>query len=350
MVYTSIIKPLLFRLEPEAAHNLMVRMGVLLGDTALGRSMVSLLYGYRGPDISTMVDGITYRTPVLLSAGFDYNGQLTQILPSLGFGGEEVGSVTAKPCAGNPAPRLTRLPRSKSIIVNKGLKNDGVIAVIARLKATPRMPGFVIGISIAKTNDATTVSVEDGIADYLASFTALCASDVGDYYTLNVSCPNAFGGETFAEASRLEKLLAALSPVSCQKPVYVKMPINLAWESFQAMLDVMRRYPFIKGVIIGNLNKDYSSLDVREEAPADYRGGLSGKPCFLTANELIRKTREYVGAGFTIIGSGGIMSADDAQEKIAAGADLLQMITGMIYEGPSVVSSISYGIAAGKKK
>jgi dihydroorotate dehydrogenase subfamily 2 len=349
MLYKSALKPLLFRLNPETAHDLMVRMGVLLGGTALGRAMVSLLYGYRGPDASVTVDGITYRTPVLLSAGFDYNGQLTQILPSLGFGGEEVGSITAKPCAGNPAPRLTRLPRSRSIIVNKGLKNDGVDAVIARLKATPRIPGFVIGISIAKTNDAATVSVEDGIADYLASFTALCASGVGDYYTLNVSCPNAFGGETFAEASRLEKLLAALSSVHCNKPVYVKMPINLAWESFQAMLDVMKQHSFIKGVIIGNLNKDYSSLDVRDEAPAEYRGGLSGKPCFLTANELIRKTREYVGAGFTIIGSGGIMSADDAREKMAAGADLLQMITGMIYEGPSVVSEVAEA-AGGHKK
>lgn len=349
MIYTSIVKPLLFRLEPEAAHDLMVRIGVLLGRTSLGRAAVSLVYGYRGPDVSKTVDGIAYRTPVLLSAGFDYNGQLTQILPSLGFGGEEVGSVTAKPCAGNPAPRLTRLPRSKSIIVNKGLKNDGVDAVIERLKATPRIPGFVIGISIAKTNDAATVSVEDGIADYLASFTALSTSGIGDYYTLNVSCPNAFGGETFAEASRLEKLLEALSPVRCNKPVYVKMPINLAWESFQAMLDVMKRYPFIKGVIIGNLNKDYSSLDVREEAPDDYRGGLSGKPCFLTANELIKKTREYLGTGFTIIGSGGIMSADDAREKLAAGADLLQMITGMIYEGPSVVSQVAQA-AGGRRK
>jgi len=339
MLYTGVLKPLLFRFDPEKIHDLFTAVGESLGRSSLTRAAVSGVYGYHGPDISRIVDGIRYRTPFLLSAGFDYNARLTRILPHIGLGGEEIGSVTARPCTGNPAPRLTRLPRSQSILVNKGLRNDGVDAIIARLQATPREPGFVLGISIARTNDAQSASVEAGIADYAYSFRRLNEAGTGDYYTLNISCPNAFGGEAFCTPELLERLLAAIKAIPCSKPVYVKMPINIPWQQFDSLLRVIDRHG-MNGVVIGNLNKDYNSLDYRDEAPKAYRGGLSGKPCTHLSTDLVGKTRQTYGSRFTIIGVGGVMSPETAQEKFDAGADLVELVSGLIFQGPGLIKKM----------
>lgn len=338
-LYSSLIRPILFRFDPEQVHNGAISLGEILGHFSLTRMLVSSIYNYRGRDISRTVDGNTYRTPFILAAGFDYNARLTQILPAIGLGGVEVGSVTARPCTGNPRPRLRRLPRSRSILVSKGLRNDGVETIIPRLKKRSQEKNFVIGISIARTNDANSAEVEAGIEDYCFSLKQCMAHNVGDYYTLNISCPNVFGGETFTTPSLLKKLLEAIKKVSCPKPVYVKMPINLAWEQFNELLQVIADYN-LAGVIIGNLNKDYSSLDYQAEMPAQYVGGLSGKPCRDLSTSLIRRTRECYGEKFTIIGCGGVMSPSEAQGKFAAGADLIQLITGLIYEGPGLVKKL----------
>ncbi|MDE1940529.1 MAG: quinone-dependent dihydroorotate dehydrogenase [Patescibacteria group bacterium] len=343
MLYKNILKPLMFRLDPEYVHDRMTRNGVMLGDHSVTRAAIEALYGYHGPDLSRTVDGIKYRTPFLLSAGFDYNGQLSRILPHIGLGGEEIGSVTARPCPGNPKPRLTRLPKNRSIIVNKGLRNEGVDKIIARLKSTPRESvagtGFVTGISIARTNDALSVPIDKGIDDYCYSFERLNRADVGDYYTINISCPNAFGAEAFNDPKLLPQLLGALKAIPTKKPVYVKMPINIPWVQFESLLKTIDRFG-LDGVVIGNLNKDYDSLEIREEAPASYQGGLSGKPCAHPSTALIAKTRDLYGKRFTIIGAGGVMSAETALEKFEAGADLVQLITGMIYEGPGLIKKL----------
>jgi len=339
-LYRSVLKPVLFRFDPERIHDAFVTVGERMGAFGPARRLMAALYDYRGPDISKTVDGITYRTPVLLSAGFDTDGRLTRILGPLGFGGEEIGSITASPCAGNPKPRLTRLIRNESIVVYKGLRNEGVHALIDRLQRTPRDPNFVRGISIARTNSEVSCGdVDAGIADYVASFRALTEAGVGDYYTINISCPNSFGGEAFTRPDALARLLPALDAIPCEKPVYYKMPINVTWDEFAellALIDAHRAH----GVVIGNLNKDYAELDHREDAPDEYRGGLSGKPCFARSNELIRKTRDTYGTRFTIFGVGGILTADDACAKFEAGADLVQLITGMIFNGPGIVREV----------
>lgn len=359
-MYRHVLKPLLFRLDPEFVHDAFTWAGEKFGAFALTRWKINFLYGYPGPfsrrdsaakNISKVLDGIRYRTPFLLSAGFDYNARLSRILPCIGLGGEEAGSVTARPCAGNPKPRLTRLPLSQSILVNKGLRNDGVDAVIARLKRTPRplgpdgMPQFVVGISIARTNDAQSASVDAGIEDYAYSFKRLNEEGVGDFYTINISCPNAFGGEAFATPVLLEKLLARLKQIPCIKPVYVKMPINVPWPEFALLLQVIDKYG-LHGVVIGNLNKNYASLDVRSEAPADYAGGLSGKPCRDLSLDLISRTRAAYGSRFTIFGVGGIMTPEHAIQTIEAGADLIQLITGLIYSGPSLIRKMCVAYSA----
>jgi dihydroorotate dehydrogenase len=293
-LYQRALKPLLFKCNPEVMHDLFVTVGEFSGRFWVLRKLFALIYNYRGPDISKTVDGITYRTPVLLSAGFDPDGQLTQILPSLSFSGEEIGSTTAHPCEGNPRPRLTRLIRNKSLVVWKGLRNKGVDTLIAKLRRTPRAPHYVLGISIARTNEeASATDAEAGIRDYVESFKKLAAADIGDF----------------------ARLMPRLMEVPHTQPVYIKMPINIPWEQFSALLDTADRNG-VQGVIIGNLNKDYSHLNHPEDAPKEFRGGLSGMPTFKLSNDLIRKTREKYGERFTIIGTGGIFSAEDAMTAI----------------------------------
>lgn len=341
MLYQKVLKPILFKFDPEDVHNLFVSFGEFAGKSSFLKSLIHTFYGYKGKNISKTIDGLTFKTPFILSAGFDYNGRLINILPEISFGGVEVGSVTAKPCPGNDKPRLVRLPKSKSLLINKGLRNDGVETIIKRLKSYKKRSGFVIGVSIARTNDKEASSVEAGIADYFQSFKRLNEEKVGDYYTINISCPNAFGGETFTTPVLLEPLLAKFSSVKCSKPVYIKMPINLLWTDFDGLLKVADKFEIIKGVIIGNLNKDYNSLDYRDEAPKKYSGGLSGKPCFKLSNNLIRQTRAAYGQRFTIIGCGGVLSAENMKEKFEAGADLVMLITGIIYNGPGFIKELS---------
>lgn len=343
MLYQKLLKPVLFKFDPEAVHNFFVDFGQLLGRCFCLRKIIWLFYGYRGKNISKKVDGLTFKTPFLLSAGFDYNGRLINILPEIAFGGVEVGSVTARPCPGNDKPRLRRLPKSQSLLVNKGLRNDGVDKIIKRIKSYKKPKDFIVGISIARTNDAESASNEAGLADYLYSFKRLNEENVGDYYAINISCPNAFGGETFTNPKLLVLLLDQLKTVKCAKPVYVKMPISLPWSDFNEILKILERYEMIKGVIIGNLNKDYNSVDFKEELPPSnkYCGGLSGKPCFETSNRLIRETRKIYGQRFTIIGCGGVMSPDNMIEKFKAGSDLVALITGMIYNGPGFIKTLS---------
>lgn len=339
MFYTKVLRPIFFKCDPEFMHDLMVFWGEVFGAFAPARWLISLVWGYHGKDISKTVDDIRYERPVLLSAGFDTDGRLSRILPSISFGGEEVGSVTARPCEGNAKPRLTRLIRNKSLVVWKGLRNEGARAIAERLsnKKTPK--NFIVGVSIAQTNDEKVSDAESGLEDYYETFKIMNEKGVGDYYTINISCPNTFGGETFATPELLTRLLTKLSTVNCDKPRYIKMPINLAWDDFNALLKIIDQFGY-DGVIIGNLNKKYSDLNFPEDAPEKWRGGLSGKPCFELSNELIRSTRAEYGARFTIIGVGGIFTPNDAMEKFRAGADLVQLITGMIFEGPSLVGRI----------
>lgn len=337
-IYKIFLKPIFFLFDPELVHDFMTSFGRFLGSFYLGRMATDFVYGYHGREISKTIDGIKYKTPFLLSAGFDYNGHLSQILPHIGLGGEEIGSVTAKPCEGNPKPRLTRLPKSKGIIVNKGLRNDGVDIIIERQKRLPKSD-FVKGISIAKTNCKDASTVEGAIEDYVYSMKRLVEENIGDYYTLNISCPNAYGGEAFIKPELLERLLIEIKKINCSKPIYVKMPINISWEQFDSLLVIIDKFG-LQGVIIGNLNKDYSYIDYRSEAPLQYCGGISGKACAELSTNLIRKTRDKYKNRFTIIGVGGVMSTKTAQAKFDAGADLVMLITGLIFEGPGLIRQL----------
>lgn len=327
-------------MDPEFVHDIFVSFGEKAGRFKLGRWWVAKMYKYKGPYKGKIVDGIHYRSPVILAAGFDYNGRLAGVLDCMSFGGDEMGSVTARPCKGNDKPRLKRMVKSKALVVYKGLKNEGVEAVIKRLRSTKKPKNFVWGISIAKTNDKLSATTEAGIQDYLYSLKCLNKENIGDFYTINISCPNVHGGESFANPKYLKPLFDELKTVGVKKPVYVKMPINEEWSRFNKLMEVLNDYEMVKGVVIGNLNKNYEEADFPEEGPKEYRGGLSGKVCRERSTVLIKKTKEYWGERFTIIGCGGVLSVEDAIEKMDAGADLIQLISGMIFEGPHLMKDI----------
>lgn len=312
----------------------MVENGHFLGNLAITRAIIKFFFYFAHPKLEQTVFGIKFDNPVGLSAGFDKDAELLNIIPSVGFGFMSVGSITAAPYDGNPRPWLTRFPQYKSILVNYGLKNIGVDKIIERIKKSRKtIPLFV---SIAKTNCKETITPEAGVNDYMDSLKKLETNGVGDVYELNISCPNAYGGEPFTTPDLLNMLLSEITTLQIKKPIVVKMPINLPWEEFQKLLDVILKFN-IAGVIIGNLNKDRTNYAI----PADLKGNMSGKPTFELSNELISKTYKYCGTKLVIIGTGGIFSTEDAYEKIKRGATLVQLITGMLFEGPALIGNIN---------
>lgn len=343
--YEHLLKPFFFLFDAELVHNRMTMMGKVLGSNPVTQQITRWLFAYQHPRLSRVIDGITFPNPVGLSAGFDYNGELTQILPSVGFGFHTIGTVTWQPYEGNPKPRLGRFPQSKALLVNKGLKSLGTRTIIQKLAGlTFKIP---VGISIAATN-CYHPTTRAQILDMVQSFVAFENSRVNhSYYELNISCPNTFGGEPFTSPERLELLLLVIDRLNLSRPLYVKMPIDQSEADTLALLKVMDPHN-VQGVIIGNLTKDKTNPDVAKVDRATWQqrsGNLSGKPTWKRSNALIALTKKHFHNRFTIIGCGGIFSGEDAKTKMRLGADLVQLITGMIYQGPQLIGQINHYLA-----
>jgi dihydroorotate dehydrogenase len=347
--YKYLVKPVLFLFDAETVHNFFVKMGIIASFIPAARWLIATLFGYQHPSLRVKKDGISFPNPVGLSAGFDYNGQLTGILPAVGFGFHTIGTITYDPYAGNAKPRLGRLPKSQAILVNKGLKNIGAKACVAFLRNRfQQLPVQIpTGISIGSTNKGYN-SLKEQILDTLKSFYIFEKSSLPhSYYELNISCPNTFGGEPFSIPSHLELLLTCLDRMAISRPIYVKFPIDQPWQESKILLDIINKHKSA-GIIIGNLTKDKSNPLVHsaeKQIWASRKGNLSGKPTWERSNELIQKTRQTYGDRFTIIGVGGIFTGQDAHHKMKLGADLVQLITGMIYEGPGAIGQINYYLA-----
>ncbi len=339
-LYKHVAKPVYFRLDPEKVHDRMTAVGEFLGRHAVTKWITSRLFRYDNQLLEQTIIGIRFSNPIGLAAGFDKNAQLMDILPSVGFGFEEIGSITGETCEGNPKPRLWRLPESKGLVVNYGLKNDGCEAIALRLGR--KKFDFPIGTSIAKTNSPATVDVGAGIADYEKAFRAF--SSIGQYFTVNISCPNAFGGEPFTDPARLELLLSRLDLIRTDKPIFLKLPVDLSIPELDALTAVADRYR-VHGIILSNLTKNRTRSEIKpEEIAGITKGGISGKPTFDASNVLIEHLYKTTGKRFVIIGCGGVFSAEDAYEKIKRGASLVQLITGMIFEGPQIIGEINRGL------
>jgi dihydroorotate dehydrogenase len=219
-----------------------------------------------------------------------------------------------------------------------GLKNDGAAVVCDRLRG--RAFPIPIGVSVAKTNSRETCDVPTGIADYAKAFG--CAVDVASYITVNISCPNTFGGEPFTDPTRLEALLTRLDQIPTDKPVFIKLSPDLTFSAVDELLDVAGRHR-VHGIVCANLTKVRANERIKD-ADVPEQGGLSGKVVEPLADALIAHVYARAGERFTVIGVGGVFTAEDAYRKIRLGASLIQLITGMIYRGPQTISEINQGL------
>lgn len=320
--YRRVLKPVLFKFDPEDVHDTFVKAGKIFGARAITRGVIRFFFSYRHPALEQTILGISLKNPIGLAAGFDKNAELVNVMSAVGFGFVEVGSITGEPCAGNPKPRLWRLPKSQSIMVWYGLKNDGAVAIADRIRSLS-LP-IPVGTSVARTNDARTVDIDAGIADYQKAFAAFV--DIGAYTTVNISCPNTCGGEPFTAPDRLDQLLCVLDTLPTQKPIFLKCPVDFTFDELDALIAVALRHR-VHGVILSNLTKDHHAPTVHQEELTDaMKGGLSGAPTRERSNALIAHVYKAAAERLTIIGVGGVFTPEDAYAKIRAGASLVQLL------------------------
>lgn len=350
--YQKVAKPLLFMQKPDSVHERLLIIGTKIQNIRVVQNIIHFSLAYSNNSyLRQKVLGIQFINPVGLSAGFDKNFELLPLLKSVGFGFMEGGSLTFEPCIGNPKPWFYRLPKTKSLVVNAGLANEGVKTIIKRIMLYPKstFDNFPINISVAKTNSKQASSETDAIEDYLGSLIQIKKSGVGDIITLNISCPNTYGGEPFTSPSRLEHLLKQVDRLHINKPIFIKMPSDLNWTEFDKLLQVVIKHQ-ISGLTISNLAKDRGQIKLMDPLPKSVKGNLSGKPTWDLSNNLIKQTYQKYGDRFIIIGVGGIFSAEDAYTKIKLGASLVELITGIIFEGPQLVGRINYDLVKLLKK
>ncbi|MBI4235563.1 dihydroorotate dehydrogenase (quinone) [Candidatus Peregrinibacteria bacterium] len=350
--YKGLIRPMLFSFDPLIVHEKFAELGGFFGRHKLTKSFLKSLFHYKNPSLGQNLFGIDFENPVGLAAGFDYDGNLTGVLAEMGFGFGTVGTITNMAYEGNPGVQLKRLIKSRSILVNKGFKNIGAHAMAQKLSGVRF--GRPIGISIGRTNTSLLKSEKDSISDILSAFRVFEEAAVNhSYYELNISCPNLIHADdnvSFYKQKSLENLLRNIDELKIKRPIFVKMPISEDDKTVLDLLYVILRYD-VKAVIFGNLQRDRGNETfVREEVEACGRGNFSGIPCRERSNELISLAFRHFGKNLKIVGCGGILSPYDAYEKIRRGASLLQMITGMIFEGPQVISTVNKGIVEHLKK
>ncbi|EKE72179.1 quinone-dependent dihydroorotate dehydrogenase [Gallaecimonas xiamenensis] len=334
----SLLKPILFRMDPERSHDL------TLGQLAwLGKSPLKGLISQSIADKPVQCMGLTFKNPLGLAAGLDKNGACIDAFAAMGFGFIEVGTVTPRPQAGNPKPRLFRLPGAEAIINRMGFNNLGVDNLVNNVKAS-NYKG-ILGINIGKNKDTP---VEQGTEDYL-----ICLDKVyghASYVTVNISSPNTPGLRSMQYGEAFDELLSSVKArqqlLADQHgryvPVVVKIAPDMNLEELQSVADCLRRHR-MDGVIATNTTLSREGVEQLEHG--DEAGGLSGKPVRQKSTATVQHLKSMLAGELPIIGVGGIDSQGSAQEKLAAGADLLQIYTGFIYQGPALIKRIVNGIA-----
>ena len=335
------VAPLIFLADSEPAHDFVLDMSEFMGKIPGVPWLLRACLRVSHPSLKTTVAGIAFDNPIGLAAGFDHEGQMPRIVDGIGFGFQSVGTVTNGFYEGNPYPRIKRLTKSRTLLVNKGLKSTGMSSVLKRLKGQKwHVP---VGISIGRTNPMKEYTYPASNADVIEAFTKARDSGVPfSYFELNISCPNMLHEVSYYEPGPLGDLLALIAKLKLPKPLVIKMPISLTDEKTRALLDVIMQYP-VAAVIFGNLQVDRTlpMFDKEELAPyADKRGNWSGMPCQKRSDDLVKLAYNHVKGKLSIIGCGGIFTAEDAYRKIRDGASLVQLVTATIFEGPQVPAEI----------
>jgi dihydroorotate dehydrogenase len=324
MALYPLIRPLMFALDAERAHR---------------AAIDALNFAHRLPprrfaaSLRTRIAGIDFPSPVGLAAGFDKDAEVAEAMLGLGFGFVEVGTLTPRPQPGNPQPRLFRLARDKAVINRLGFNNQGQESAFERLRKHLGLHG-VIGVNVGANKDS-----KDRIADYAEGVRKM--APVARYLTINISSPNTPGLRGLQDQGALEELLAALRSVQSGKPIFLKVAPDLADGDHERIVRVAIDHG-VDALIVGNTTVSRPPLKSRHAAEA---GGLSGAPLKPLALEALRKFRSASGGQIPLIGVGGIATAEDAWERVRAGASLVQIYTAMIYQGPGVAMRIAKGLA-----
>ncbi len=342
-VYKSLLKPLFFLKKPEDAHHFTVDLTRLTFNLPVLGSIIGSTFHLEDKKLEREVFGLKFKNPVGLAAGFDKDAKVIDEMAMLGFGFIEIGTLTPKPQEGNPQPRLFRLPQDESLINRMGFNNGGVEEAVKRLKK--RMSTVLVGGNIGKNKVTPN---ENAVDDYLICLEAL--HDHVDYFVVNVSSPNTPNLRDLQEKEPLKALLQAVKNANDlkakPKPILLKIAPDLTDGQLDDIIEIVQETK-IDGVIATNTTIDRSQLSTSEaEVRAIGAGGVSGKVLAKRSTEVIRYLAEKSNKAFPIIGVGGIFSAEDAIEKLEAGASLIQVYSGMIYEGPGLIKRIKKGLLA----
>ncbi|MBC8757338.1 quinone-dependent dihydroorotate dehydrogenase [Kordia sp. YSTF-M3] len=332
-MYQFLVKPILFRFDPEKVHHFTFSLIRTLSKIPFMKNIFRGMYCVNDKRLERTVFGLTFKNPVGLAAGFDKDAKLYNELSNFGFGFIEIGTLTPKPQEGNPKKRLFRLKQDEAIINRMGFNNGGVHDAVTRLK---KNKGVLIGGNIGKNKITPN---ESAVEDYKICFEALFPHV--DYFVVNVSSPNTPNLRALQDKEPLTKLLMTLQTMNdakdAPKPILLKIAPDLTNEQLEDIIEIIAETK-IAGVIATNTTISREGLQSPDK---EEMGGLSGKPLTNRSTEVIRFLAEKSNKAFPIIGVGGIHSAEDALEKLAAGADLVQLYTGFIYEGPKLIKDIN---------
>ncbi|RKD19503.1 dihydroorotate dehydrogenase (quinone) [Pelobium manganitolerans] len=337
----KLIKPVFFQFDPEKIHYTVTdTLKFAQKIWGLPRLLKSM-YTVNDKNLEREVFGLKFKNPVGLAAGFDKNGEFIEELANFGFGFIEVGTVTPLPQPGNDKPRMFRLPADEALINRMGFNNKGVEVLARKLKSVKR-EGILIGGNIGKNKVTPN---EDAVSDYIKCFDALF--DVVDYFVVNVSSPNTPGLRALQEKEPLKNILHTLQKRNLKngvfRPILLKIAPDLSNEQLDDIVEIVQETG-IAGVIATNTTISRENLQSPESKTSE-TGGLSGKPLTARSTEVIRYLAQQSNRAFPIIGVGGIHSAKDAKEKLEAGASLVQVYTGFIYEGPGLIKRILKSLA-----
>ena len=336
-MYKHLIKPILFRFNPETAHNLTFSLLSFLRHVPFARSIMRAMYKKESPTLEKEVFGLNFPNPVGLAGGLDKNGEFYNDMANFGFGFVEIGSLTPKPQDGNPKPRCFRVPQDRAIINRFGINNKGVRNAVEHLKKD--RPEVIVAANISKN---TTSINEDAAKDYETAFALLY--DFVDMFVVNVSCPNVVGLTALQDISFLsdivDRLLDLRRYYDTYRPILLKVSPDLSSEQLDDIIDDCLRSG-IDGIVAGNTTRKRDGLTISQERIDEIgNGGMSGAPVHKKNLELVRYIHQKSEGRLPIIGVGGIMSGEDAKAMLDAGASLVEIYSGFIYEGPGLVKKI----------
>ena len=343
-----LIRSLFFRLSPEKAHHVAMSMLKNTTEVSFINKMLSGYFQVNNPSLAKNVFGLHFTNPVGMGAGFDKNAQYVKELYTLGFGSVEIGTVTPLAQPGNDLPRLFRLPKDKALINRMGFNNEGCAAVAERLTKlrAEGQPLPIIGSNIGKNKVTPN---EEAWKDYIKCLTGLY--EVSDYFVVNVSSPNTPGLRALQEKDALKQILESLMNEiqgrNIRKPLLLKIAPDLTEPQVDDVIELSLGLP-LDGLVVSNTTIDRQPLPNSDKAMVEQigAGGLSGKPLLKKSNDLLRYIAKATDGKVPIIGSGGIFTGEDAQQKLDAGATLIQVWTGFIYEGPAIARNINKYLAA----